>query len=190
MPEHRLWIGPMGAGKTNSLLDAGQALEADGARVLYVGHASDTRYGSGALRTHDGRAVPALMLVCLTQTLRPLEALLATPGRVALLVDEMQFFNHQAHLMGRYAAMGVTILASGLPRYATGGDFGEMSAVRAWFAANGSVVELSPACAYCGAPSTETVWEGAGSPGVGPVGPGYYLPACLPCWNQRNGVTR
>lgn len=96
----------MFAGKSSELLNL--ACREEGKRVIYVSHASDTRYGESSLATHDGvrqqaQKVPRLRDVRMPQ---------GEP--VVLAVDEAQFFEDLVDGVKEWLDRGHHVIVSGL----------------------------------------------------------------------------
>lgn len=98
--------GCMFAGKTKALLAAYRERRAAGAACLLVAHKLDSRYGSGAVRTHDGDSVPAIVASNLV--------MLDLTGYSDVFVDEGSFFGDLLVFADRCVAAGINLTVCGL----------------------------------------------------------------------------
>jgi len=85
----KLILGPMWSSKSTALLALYRKYRAIGKRVFLINHASDTRYTSHGLSTHDGVTEKCHMAATITETLTHPEYRDAE----VVLINEAQFFS-------------------------------------------------------------------------------------------------
>ncbi|WP_308016419.1 thymidine kinase [Cellulosimicrobium marinum] len=137
--------GPMFAGKTEELLRRVRRAQVAGRRVMVVGHALDTRRGSGTVSTHDGRSVASRTV----GDARALEALARDEGPWDLVaVDEAQFFGAGlVDVVQRIADAGAVVVVAGLDVTYDARPFEPLPAL----ASRAERVDrLTAVCAVCG----------------------------------------
>lgn len=105
----RLYIGPMFSNKTGSLLEAYTRHSIGSRRCLLVRHASDSRYSTNAVSTHDGRSVET-PVSC--QCLYEIDHLVN--NYQVICIDEIQFFEDAPIFCDKWANQGLIVEACGL----------------------------------------------------------------------------
>lgn len=181
-----LHTGPMGSGKSTALVQAARA----GGRVLVVQAAANVRDG-GAIRTHDGDAVPAvsegrLWMAVWSALYGPvfdgIAAAHPMPAQaLKIVVDEGQWFDVDDWERALTLCVGhrVEIVVGALDWSAQRTRLGSA----AWLLSAADEVRWHRGrCVDCGEPSVITRWDGEGPPGVGGIGEGAYRPVCEAHW--------
>lgn len=84
----KLIIGPMFSGKTTTLIDIIEKYKQISKKIIVINHASDTRYASSYLCTHDGLKVPCAMRLDLMGLVDTQEYKNAD----VVVIDESQFY--------------------------------------------------------------------------------------------------
>ena len=106
-----LVIGCMASGKSTTLHAQKSRLEQIGKTVLIVNHASDTRYKTGEMCTHDGRCCKCVSV----SELLPLRETSEYATADVVTIDESQFFGDLAEFCRLAAEIdGKDVLAAGL----------------------------------------------------------------------------
>ncbi|MGO1317324.1 MAG: thymidine kinase [Cellulomonadaceae bacterium] len=137
-------MGPMFAGKTDELLRRVRRAGIAGRRVEVVGHALDTRRGTGLVSSHSGAAIAA----CTARDAAELERL-ADPDVELLAIDEAQFFGPAlTDVVQRLADRGTHVVLSGLCVTFDGEPFEPLGTLAALAE---SVTKLTAVCTVCGA---------------------------------------
>ena len=92
-----LYVGPMFAGKSTQLLRVATQCLGQATPHIAINHASDTRYGLDALRTHDGRSTASATALTLDEARRTAGE--AYTRAAVVLIDEGQFFPDLAEVV-------------------------------------------------------------------------------------------
>lgn len=173
-----VYTGPMMTGKTTALIDALQPYD----RVMAFKPATDDRYDTERIVTHDGAAVPAHVV---EPTPDGVTALLETVRKTdpdAVGIDEAQFFDDRlVDAVAALTADGYDVVVAGLDKDFRGEPFGPMPALLD--AAEEKTVLMAD-CAVCGeaAAYTQRLLDGAPAPFDAPVvdigGSEKYEPRC------------
>ncbi|MET0605092.1 MAG: hypothetical protein ABWZ80_01430 [Beijerinckiaceae bacterium] len=153
--------GPMFAGKTSSLIRRIVAtLEEESRPAVILTPAIDSRYGRGAIVTHDGVARPATPIACEEDVFAAVaEAAARTDGPVHVFVDETNFLD-PPHFNGEFHMVVHTLLLAGHDVTCCGLDTdwrGHPFETTARLLAMADTVEkLTARCAMTGLPAQKT----------------------------------
>lgn len=135
--------GPMFAGKTEELLRRVRRAVIAGRRVIVVGHALDTRRGTDRLASHAGLDHPAVTVGTAAELERSIP-----DGVDIVAIDEAQFFGPElVDVVGRLAALGLTVIVAGLDVTFDGWPFEPLPSLMALAE---RVDKLTAICSVCG----------------------------------------
>lgn len=141
--------GPMFAGKSEELLRRLTRLEYAKKDYICFKPAIDSRSGISQIVSRNGKKTKAIEIKDVRDILKHV-----TEKHVAVLIDEVQFFDKQlVDIIEQLADGGKRVIVSGLGRDFRGEPFGIMPELmaRAEF-----VTKLTSICMVCGAPATRT----------------------------------
>lgn len=149
--------GPMFAGKTEELLRRVRRAQVAGRRVLVVGHALDTRRGTGVVSSHAGRSAPSRTVAGADG----LEEIVGRDGPWDLVaVDEAHFFGPGlVDVVQRLADAGAVVVVAGLDVTFDARPFAPLPALAALAE---RVTKLTAVCAVCGEDAAFHVRTGPG----------------------------
>jgi thymidine kinase len=133
----------MFAGKTEELLRRVRRAVIAGRRVVVIGHALDTRHGSGRLASHVGIDHPSIAAASASDIAR------AVPeGTEIVAIDEAQFFGRElVTVASRLAERGLTVMVAGLDVTFDGEPFEPLPTLMALAE---RVDKLTAICSVCG----------------------------------------
>lgn len=176
--EFIIYTGCMFAGKTTALVNEYVKAEKEGANVICVKPALDTRYGIDEIVTHDGVKVPA----------KPIGNLQDLKGLTAdiILVDEVQFFPIGiTSIIQKWLREGRTVIAAGLDLDYRGLPFENMERLLPYAT---DVFKLMATCDLCGDVAKRSI-RTSGSTNVVELGASdKYKAVCLRCFNERQAA--
>jgi len=113
------YVGCMFSGKTSSMQAEAERLERSGKSVIFLKHASDTRYDSLALvRSHNGNTRVCCVVPSLVASEIPADILLKITSVDVVCIDELQFMDGAVEFCVQQAEQGKHILFAALD-----GDF-------------------------------------------------------------------
>ena len=163
-----LYLGPMFAGKTASLIRHWTA----GGGTVAIKHSVDVRYGRGRIRSHDGLEIPAIEVNHLSDT--------KIGGQVdTVLIDEGHFFPDLRSFVVKYS------LTKHIKIAALNGTFDQQpfESVSEVLPLCDSVEFLTGHCYVCGRPSifSKRTIESKEKILIG--GADIYQPCCRSCLN-------
>ncbi|KAK7245964.1 hypothetical protein RIF29_40818 [Crotalaria pallida] len=145
--EIHVFVGPMFAGKTTSLLRRLQSESSNGRNVAVIKSNKDTRYGLDSIVTHDGEKFPCLALT----NLASFKQKLGVDAYVKLDVigiDEAQFFGDLYDFCHEAADYdGKTVIVAGLDGNYLRRSFGSVLDI---IPLADSVTKLASRCEICG----------------------------------------
>jgi thymidine kinase len=175
-------LGGMFSGKSTELQRQGRRKELAGGRVLYVKPKTDNRYTQGAISTHDGHDVQAVVIDHVNEILVLSQHL--SPSVVC--IDEVQFFDIEIiQVIEQLLRRGIDVVASGLDIDRFGEPFG---AVPTLAMKAEKLVKLNAVCSSCG----EDAWVSSGkfkSDSQVEVGEKEkYEPLCRSCFYEKGGI--
>jgi thymidine kinase len=180
--ELSLIVGGMFSGKSTELQRQGRRKELAGKRVLFVKPKIDNRYTEGAISTHDGQDVKAVVIDHVNEIIVLSQHLELD----VVCIDEVQFFDIEIlqvieHLLRR----GIDVVASGLDLDRFGEPFG---AVPVLAMKAEKLTKLNAVCSSCG----DDAWVSAGqfkSDSQIEVGEkDKYTPLCRSCYYEKGGI--
>ncbi|MGL5114455.1 MAG: hypothetical protein ACRC7G_13400 [Beijerinckiaceae bacterium] len=156
-----VFAGPMFAGKTSALIAAAKtAIAADDCPVVIIKPAMDTRFGNGAIVSHDAVSHVATPVASVADVLAAVAAAQARAGRtVHLFVDEVQFMDRPwfdgefHHLVHTLLLNGHAVTCGGLDCDWRGLPFDVTARL---LAMADHVTKLSARCAVSGQPARKT----------------------------------
>jgi thymidine kinase len=181
-------VGPMFSGKTDELINRFELATAEGAPVVAIKPARDTRDPADLIVSHSGRRIPATAIASVDEIREVGE------GRAVVLIDEIQFFDpplREAVVALRQS--GGDVVAAGLdldfaraPFETTRLLLGEASVAR----------RLAATCGRCGKAAVLTQRFADGQPAaldsptfvVGDAE--LYEPRCEACWLEERSISR
>ncbi|KAL0225544.1 hypothetical protein RCL1_003456 [Eukaryota sp. TZLM3-RCL] len=103
-----LYVGPMFAGKTTSMINHCRKMKASGRKTVVIKFAADTRYSSSdTLVTHDGDSIKAVAVSRLSDAANYIS------DAEVIGIDEGQFYE-DVDLASEWASSGKIVLVSGL----------------------------------------------------------------------------
>ncbi|KAL0242593.1 hypothetical protein GEMRC1_005156 [Eukaryota sp. GEM-RC1] len=119
----RLFIGPMFAGKTTSMIQNCRKSKALGKSVLILKYCNDVRYScdNHTLYTHDGDSVTAMAIQCLSEA----ESTIRSMKPDVVGVDEGQFYS-DLNLVKEWSRSGIEVIVAGLSGTFARKSFGSM----------------------------------------------------------------
>lgn len=145
-PPSRLEVitGPMFSGKSEELMRRVRRARIAGRSAQLVGHALDTRSGTGLVSSHAGQQLEARPVADIAELLA-----VAQEGRPDLLaIDEAQFFGPDlVDAATAIVAAGTTVIAEGLCVTFDGRPFEPLPGLMALAE---DVVKLTAVCSQCG----------------------------------------
>lgn len=166
--------GCMFSGKSERLVDRLAAARSEGRRVAAFKHASDDRYATRQIVTHNGRRTDAVPVAEASRMIAP-------AGDADLVaVDEAQFFSSEIlDVCREWLKQGREVLVAGLDLDSWGQPFGAMPALAEMA---DEIIDAHGRCARCGAPAdhTQRLAPVEGQKMVG--GPESYEPRCAACF--------
>jgi len=134
--------GCMFSGKSDILIKRMENARRRNSRVVVFKHASDTRYDSSSIVTHDGQRLAA------TPIRRAEDLLRASCDADVVGIDEAQFFDAELPAVcRRLVDAGKTVIAAGLDRDSWGLPFGPMPGM---IHLADHVTRTTARCAVCG----------------------------------------
>lgn len=141
--------GSMFSGKSEELLRRVRRAEIARQRVQVFIPALDTRYGTGTVNSHDGRAKEALVV----STSDEIDSQIR-PDTTVVAIDEAQFFDLGLIRLCRDLAVGgVRVIVAGLDKDFRGEPFGPMPGL---MVEAEDVEKLHAICIVCGEDATHT----------------------------------
>lgn len=175
----KLFIGPMFASKTGSMLNEVERFRLAAKACVIVKFSADTRYDELAVRggivTHAGHeytrvpTVSTTLLADIEQTLRMYDV---------IGVDEVQFYADNVEVLQRLACEGKIIIASGLDANWQGKPFARMGEL---IPLADKVHKLRAVCMQCCADASFTKRISGGDAEVEIGGADKYIAACRAC---------
>lgn len=182
----RFYSGPMWAGKTTRLIEEINGFRASGMTTLVIKPKLDTRYGYGAITSHDGKSRAATML----DSSELPEVLNIHAGLIeALVVDEVQFFTDALALCIRpLVEANVQVVCGGLDLDCFG-DWFSTSRLLSQMASDNVSLYSECECGYEASRTQRFAPDGTPvtSGDIVAVGAAdLYRPVCLECWVGPN----
>lgn len=142
-------VGPMFSGKTEELIRRVRWARATRQQVQVFKPATDTRYASQEIVSHDGTRIEAVSVESAAQLWR-----LVRPGTAVVAIDEAQFFDDDiVMLCERLANWGIQVIVAGLDMDFRGEPFGPVPTLMARAT---RVDKLQAVCVVCGRPASYT----------------------------------
>lgn len=171
-----LFLGPMFAGKSSSLLAYERRLQIAKKQYLLINHSFDKRYDTeGKITTDDGNKATKGISVSTIGEIRDEEI----QTYDAIIVDECQFFDDLPDCAERWSNRGQLVVCAGLSGDYRREPFVNMSRL---VAKADKIVHLTATCERCGedAPFTKRISNESEVNVVGGIDK--YVPRCHKCF--------
>lgn len=172
------FVGPMGSGKTTTLINLYNDFKKDGKKVLAIKPIIDTRYDENKIVSHDGLEIPCIAV----ETGYDIAFIEGIEEYDAILIDEMQFFDDFMTIAVLEAIVncGIDVYVFGLDLNSEGTVFGLMGEI---LAHADEVFKLKTKCHKCGADARISMYiKGEKESEILIGGLDVYKPTCRNCY--------
>lgn len=175
-----LFVGPMFSGKTTKLVNIYNECVRDNKRVVAINYATDTRYHTTLLSTHDQEMIPCIQCMCLAEIISDNRVI--TSGVV--LINEGQFFpDIYEAIVCLVETYNKHVIVCGLDGDFKRSKFGQLCDL---IPLCDSITKLSATC-ECGQPSIFSHRTSNETTQV-VIGSSNYKPLCRPCYLRENTI--